>query len=106
MKLLTIICISVLFVSSGAVRIGQAQQTSSGMTGDTQALQQKMMSDPEIMNMIQSLQNDPDFQQILQDPEIMKAVSSGDINALMANPKFTRILDKKTVHDIGTKLQK
>jgi hypothetical protein len=106
MKLLTIICVCILFVSSGTVTIGQAQQTGVGTKGETQALQQQMMSDPEIMNMIQSLQNDPDFQQILQDPEIIKAMSSGDIAALMANPKFTRILDNKTVHDIGTKLQK
>ena len=106
MKLLTIICACVLLVSSGTVTIGQAQQTEVGTKGEAQALQQRMISDPEIMNMIQSLQNDPDFQQILQDPEIMKAVSSGDIATLMANPKFTRILDNKTVHDIGTTLQK
>jgi len=106
MKLLTIICMCVLFISSGTVTIGQAQQTSGNVKGETQALQQQMLSDPEIMNMIQSLQNDPDFQQILQDPEIMKAVSSGDIAALMANQKFMRILNNKTVHDIGTKLQK
>jgi hypothetical protein len=106
MKLLTVICVYVLFVSFCTMATGQAQQTGIGAKGESQALQQQMMSDPEIMNMIQSLQNDPDFQQILQDPEIMKAVNSGDIAALMANQKFMRLLDNKTVHDIGTKLQK
>jgi hypothetical protein len=106
MKLLTIICVCVLFVSSGIVRAGETQQTGVDTKEEIQTLQKQMMNDQEIMNMIQSLQNDPDFQQVLQDPEIMKAISSGDIATLMANPKFMRILDNKTVHDIETKLQK
>ncbi len=106
MRLLTTICVCVLFIWAGLVTTGQAQQTGVDTKGEIQALQQQMMSDQEIMNMIQSLQNDPDFQQVLQDPEIMKAVSGGDMATLMANPKFMRILDNKTVRDIGTKLQK
>ena len=33
------------------------------------------MNDKEIMGMIQSLQNDPEFQKVLEDPEMMKAVN-------------------------------
>jgi hypothetical protein len=105
MRLLAIICFC-FSISAGMVTAGEAQQTDLHINRETQALQQQMMNDEEILNMIQSLQNDPDFQQVLQDPEIMKAVSSGDIATLMANPKFMRILDNKTVRDIGTKLQK
>jgi hypothetical protein len=106
MKLLNIICVCVLCVLAGIVTTGQAQQSGVDTKEEIQTLQKQMMSDQGIMNMIQSLQNDPDFQQVLQDPEIMKAISSGDITTLMANPKFMRILDNKTVHDIETKLQK
>jgi hypothetical protein len=70
---------------------------------DTRALQEKMLSDREIMGLIQSLQNDPDFKKILEDPEIMKAVNAGDVSALTANPKFMKLLDNATVKEIQNK---
>ncbi len=76
--------------------------------GDTstqvKSLEQKMMSDQEVMNRIQSLQNDPEFQKILQDPEIMKAVNSNDVAALMANPQFMKLLQHPTVQEIEKKV--
>jgi hypothetical protein len=81
---------------------------SSGATGGTagqlKSLQEKMMSDGEVMNTIQTLQNDPEFQKILEDPEIMKAVQAGDINALMANPRFMELLNKPAVQEIGKRI--
>jgi hypothetical protein len=35
----------------------------------------------------------------------MKAVSEGDIPALMANPKFTKLLNNPTVQDIQKKVK-
>jgi hypothetical protein len=40
--------------------------------GQVKSLEDKMLGDSEIMDSIRALQNDPDFQKILQDPEIMK----------------------------------
>ena len=54
--------------------------------------------------MIQSLKDDPQFTKILEDPEIMNAVSSGDTAALMANPKFLQLLHNPTVRDIQQKV--
>ncbi len=67
------------------------------------ALQENMMGDNEIMALIQSLQNDPDFKKILEDPEIMKAVSEGDTSALTSNPQFMKLLNNATVKEIGQK---
>jgi hypothetical protein len=64
-----------------------------------------MMNDQEIMGLIQSLQNDPEFKKVLEDPDIMKAVSAGDIPALMANPNFTKLLNNSTVQDIQKKVK-
>ncbi len=100
MRLIAIMC--VLFVSIGIAAVAWGQQASS----DTQALQRQMLGNPEIMALIMSLQNDPDVQQVLSDPEIMKAINAGDLSTLMASPGFMRILDKQAVRDIGTKLQK
>ena len=69
------------------------------------SLQHKLMSDQEIMGLIQSLQNDPEFKRILEDPEVLKAVNAGDIPALMANPKFTNLLNNSTVKEIQKKVK-
>jgi hypothetical protein len=79
----------------------------AGDTGDqVKSLEDKMMGDSGIMDLIGALQNDPDFQKILQDPQIMKAVQAGDIAALMKNPAFTKLLDKQAVQDINRKLSR
>jgi len=92
------------------VRTIRPQSTSSSrqssQTSDVKSLQDKMMSDQEVMSMIQSLKDDPQFLKILEDPEIMNAVSSGDTAALMANPKFLQLLHNPTVRDIQQKMAK
>ena len=73
----------------------QGAGASQGSGSEVRSLQNKMMNDQEVMGMIQSLQNDPEFKKLLEDPDIMKAVSEGDIPALMANPKFTKGFEEK-----------
>jgi hypothetical protein len=97
--------------SLGTIKIEESKvnairkKSSSQGGGEATSLQNKMMSDQEIMGMIQSLQNDPEFKKIMKDPEIMKAVSEGDIPTLMANPKFTRLLNNSTVQKIQKKVK-
>jgi hypothetical protein len=64
-----------------------------------------MMSDMEIVGLIQSLQNDSDFKKALEDPEVMKPVNEGDIPSLTSNPKFIKLLNNATVKDIQQKAQ-
>ncbi len=78
----------------------------SGASGaDIRSLQDKMMSDKEVMSMIQSLQDDAEFKKLLEDPETMKAVQSGDVATLMANPQFMKLLNNPTVKDIQNKVK-
>ena len=70
------------------------------------AIGQKMMADEEIMKMVLSLQNDPDFQAILNDPSIMQAIESGNLDVLTANPKFLKLMEKSKVKDITKKVIK
>jgi hypothetical protein len=81
---------------------GAAQSNTSS---DVQTLQHRMMSDQEIMGLIQSLQNDPEFKKLLEDPDIMKAVNTGDVAALTANPKFMKQLGNPTVQEIQKKVK-
>lgn len=77
----------------------------SGSGAEARNLQEKMMSDKEVMSMIQSLQDDAEFKKLLEDPETMKAVQTGDVAALMANPQFMKLLNNPTVKDIQKKVK-
>lgn len=96
----------------GTVRIEETKirairsRKNRGISGDeVLALQEKMMGNEEIFAMILSLQSDPEFREILQDPEIMSAVSSGDINALFSNQKFLKLLENPAIQDIGKMIE-
>ena len=54
---------------------------------DIQALQKSMINDKEIMGLVSSLQKNSKMQELLKDPDIMKAISSGDITTLIFNPE-------------------
>jgi len=72
--------------------------------GRVKSLQNKMLGDGEIMDSVRALQDDPDFQKLLEDPEVMKAVQTGDIAALLKNPDFMKLLNKQAVQDINRRL--
>lgn len=85
----------------------KGKQTDSAQTpteAQVQALQQLMVGDKEIITMILSLLNDPEVQKILEDPSIIKALNSGDMEALISNPKFMKLLDNRAVKDISKKI--
>jgi hypothetical protein len=74
---------------------------SSLANDQIKVLQEKIVSNKDTLDTILSLQDDPDFKAVLEDPEFMKAATSGDISALMANPKFMKLLSKPEIQDIG-----
>jgi small nuclear ribonucleoprotein (snRNP)-like protein len=76
-----------------------------GTPNGIQSLQQRLLADEDIMKMITSLLQDPDFQEILQDQALMKAISSGDLSTLISDPKFQKLLNKSTVEQIKEKLE-
>ena len=69
------------------------------------AVQKKIIADESIIQLILALQNDPDFQDVLQDESIMMAISSGDFNALMTNPKIVKLINNSNVQEIKRKLE-
>jgi len=98
----------------GTIKINESKvrairsKGQSGAASDTgsqvKTLQDTMFGQADIMSMIQTLQNDPEFQKVLKDPEIMKAVQAGDLTALMSNPRFMRLLNNQAVREIQNKL--
>ena len=69
------------------------------------AIQQKIIGDESIIQLILALQNDPDCQDILQDESIMKAISSGDLNSLMTNPKIVKLMNNSSVQEIKRRVE-
>jgi hypothetical protein len=95
-----------LRIEASKIRVIRLRGVSppGGAGGQIKSLEDKMLGDSEIMDLIHALQNDPDFQKVLQDPEIMKAVQTFDIDALMRNPEFMKLLNNQSVQDINKKL--
>jgi hypothetical protein len=81
-----------------------ASPPNSSIGSEVQALQTFMQNDQEIMAIIFSLQNDPDFQDLMSDPGILNAVNSGNIAALISNPKFMSLLNHHKIQEIQKKL--
>lgn len=86
------------------IRLQGSAGPSDAAGGQVKSLENKMLGDSEIMDVIRVLQDDPDLQKILQNPEIMRAVQTGDIAAFMRNPEFMKLLNKQAVQDINKKL--
>ena len=92
-------------IEASKIRAIRSTETS-GISEDTvQALQEKMMGNEEVFAMILSLQYDPDFQAVFQDPDIMRAVGEGDIDALLSNPKFLKLLENPAIQDIEERIE-
>jgi hypothetical protein len=85
---------------------GETEGIQALTNDQIKALQTHMVSDEDVLNKIVALHDDPDFKSVLDDPEVMKAVNSGDLSALMANPKFMKLMNKPEVHDIHEKALK
>lgn len=81
-----------------------AGSANSSISSEVQSLQAVMQNDQEIMAIVFSLQNDPDFQEIMSDPGILNAVNSGDIAALISNPKFMSLFNNRKIQEIQKKI--
>lgn len=78
----------------------------AGPGADVRTLQNRMREDRDVMALIEQLKDDPQFRSALEDPAVMKAVSEGDVAALMANPRFLQLLRNPAVQDIQQKVSK
>ena len=90
---------------------GVDRQTSENipkadMNSELQAVQKSLLGNQEVLNIILTLQGDPEFQKILNDPDVMNSVLAGDVQSLMANPKFLKLLDHPKVKEIQKKVAK
>jgi len=94
-------------IDASRIRTIRMEPGSSAAAGNkTEKLRGTMTTDPEIMDMISSLQDNPDVQEVLKDPDLMQAIRSGDIGTLLSNPKFIKLLNNPKIQDIGKRALK
>lgn len=72
--------------------------------GQARSLQEQMQSDEQVMEMVRALKDDPAFREALENPEILRAVESGDMAALMSNPDFLQLLNNSKIMEIKKKM--
>ncbi|MFT7221963.1 MAG: hypothetical protein ACI8Z1_003586 [Candidatus Azotimanducaceae bacterium] len=77
-----------------------AAPMSAGQSA-VQSLQSSMTNNPGVMTMIMSLQNDPDMQAVIGDPEVMRAIENFDLEALKNHPKIKKLMQNSKVRDIS-----
>jgi len=68
--------------------------------GQLPRVQERLMSDEAVLEKIQALKDDPDVQAVLNDTELMEALKTGDLNAVISNPKFMKLLESPEIQEI------
>lgn len=92
-------------ISSGsAAPPNLQQQMDQAGASAVQSMQSTMVNDPGIMSSILRLQQDPDMQAILQDPEVMRAVQNFDLQTLQNHPKIKKLMNKREIKIITNKV--
>lgn len=79
---------------------GTAVQGGQGRSS-VQALQQRLVSDGNLMQQIMALQSTPEMQAVLSDPEVMAAIERMDFQTLANHPKIKRLMSNQTVRSIS-----
>ena len=80
-------------------------QTNNPTPSQVSAYGQTLMKNPENVTVLKGLASDPRVQEIAGDAQIQDAAKSGDIQALMKNPKFMDIVNSPEVQKAIKKLK-
>ena len=99
---------NVTMTDTGGVSSSTAGKGAVGkgaVATQVEGLKERMMNDEGIMRLISALQGDPEMQAILNDPAILNAVQSGDVNTLTHNPTFLKLLNNPRVKEIQKMMQ-
>jgi hypothetical protein len=87
-----------------ALESGKPGAGKEEMAAMRQSMMGNVMSNPGLLGMIFSLRNDPDVQNVLQDPEVMEKVMAGDLEGLRNDPKFRELMENPTIQSLTDEL--
>jgi hypothetical protein len=81
-----------------------ANAPSAASNPQVDAAQRRILGDDALMSLVSALENDPQRQDVLQDPAIMDAIRAGNLDALEQNAKVQRLMDNPKIQEINKKL--
>jgi len=81
-----------------------ANAPSAASNPQVDAAQRRILGDDALMSLVSALENDPQLQDVLQDPAIMDAIRAGNLDALEQNAKVQRLMDNPKIQEINKKL--
>lgn len=88
-----------------AVLAGAPAAALAGEAAQVQDLRQQLLQNPDTAREVMGMQNDPNVQAILGDPETMRAVQSGDLETLLADPKIRALMNDPRVQHMSRELR-
>lgn len=68
-------------------------------------VQSKIMSDPDIMAMVQEMANDPEIVKIMSDPAFVQAAQSRDMIAVQTNPRMAQLMANPKIKALIERMQ-
>ena len=85
-----------------AAPVGVQPEPLGGVAGllDLQGLVRSMVNNPEVMKLIEGLKDDQEIQRFMRDPEVTRAIDSGNLLRLMSNPDLYRLLSLDKVKEV------
>ena len=100
-----VVGLALAMVTGTAARAQDSVQPATTLDGKrVESLAEKMRNDPALMDLVTSLQSDPDFEKVMEDPDVQAALQSGNTEVLLANPKINSLVNNPTVQEITKKL--
>ena len=103
----SVVPLSVAPLSAASLGSAQAPLFSSSpemFQANVEKAQAMLMKDPQAMQVVASMASDPNFKELLDDPESVAAIKSGDIATLMKNPRFLAITQDSRMQEMATKV--
>lgn len=83
----------------------RAEEPTTG-AGAAQAMQQAILQKPGGAEKVLSLQDDENVRSLLQDDTVMRAVRSGNFNALASDARVQALMRNPTVRNLAADLQR
>ena len=77
---------------------------NSQMTSQVQGIQSSIMADPQSMQDIQQLVQDPDIQKLLSDPSLLQAAMTHDPEQIQKNPAVSELLKNPKIQMLLNKM--
>ncbi|MCX5700505.1 MAG: hypothetical protein NTZ63_03075 [Candidatus Omnitrophica bacterium] len=87
-----------------ATTIDASLMPDSEMVNEAEKYKKEILEHQDTVDAIKSLAQDQQVQEIMKDPELMKAVQTEDYKTLMTNEKFINLLNNPKIQEISKKV--